>query len=336
MKTKILIVDDNEENLYLLESTLKGNGYEVTSASNGREALENALKNPPGLIISDILMPVMDGFTLCKKWKTHKALKKIPFIFYTATYTDEKDEEFALKLGADRFIVKPQDPDIFITMIKETLQKLKTGKFTPPSKPGVDEVVQLREYNQVLIRKLEDKMTHAEEANKQLTAILNRYKALLNSAPDAIFIMNEQGKIVEANLQAGKLFGYPPGEFLNLEVPDLHIEEDREKVIETIQTVKKGNLETSEWKLKRKDGSLFDGSLSATFIPGIGFQAIIRDVTDKKEAEQKIDKQLKELRQWYNVTLGREERMIELKKEVNELLKQSGKPERYRSGTKNT
>ena len=99
---KILIVDDLPQNLYMLEVLLKSNGYEVEQASNGIEALEIARKNPPEMVISDILMPGMDGFSLCRAWKSDDQLKNIPFIYYTATYTDPKDEKFAMSLGAEQ------------------------------------------------------------------------------------------------------------------------------------------------------------------------------------------------------------------------------------------
>jgi PAS domain S-box-containing protein len=165
---KILIVDDKPENSYLLESLLKGNGYKIITAPNGAEALEIALKNRVDLIISDILMPVMDGFTFCRECKNNNLLKNTPFVFYTATYTSLKDEEFALSLGADKFILKPQDPDFFLEIIKGVLKEIKEEKVRPDGISSKPEDVILKEYNAVLIRKLEDKMTQAEEAEKQL------------------------------------------------------------------------------------------------------------------------------------------------------------------------
>jgi hypothetical protein len=160
--TKVLIADDIASNLYLLESILKGNGFEVISAKNGAEALAAAKKTPPDLIITDILMPVMDGFELCRQWKADERLKTIPFIFYTATYTDPKDEQFALRLGADRFIVKPQKPDLFMQEIKKVLEESGSRTAPLPSLIPGDGKEILQEYNEVLFRKLEKKVMQLE------------------------------------------------------------------------------------------------------------------------------------------------------------------------------
>jgi hypothetical protein len=75
MATRILNVDDNADNRYLLESLLnKASGFEVISAENGKDALEKAQAQPPDLIVSDILMPVMDGYALCRAWKSDEQL----------------------------------------------------------------------------------------------------------------------------------------------------------------------------------------------------------------------------------------------------------------------
>ena len=163
----VLLVDDNPQNLYLLQVLLSANGFQVQGAANGAEALERARRDPPDMIISDILMPVMDGFTLCRAWKEDERLQPIPFVFYTATYTDPKDEDFARSLGADRFLIKPLEPDKFLTLILETLKNCQAGQPVAPHQP-VEEAEYYREYNATLIRKLEDKMLQLEKANRIL------------------------------------------------------------------------------------------------------------------------------------------------------------------------
>ena len=90
---KILIVDDNADDRVLLERALMNEGYSVSSATNGLLALERALDSPPDLIISDIMMPEMDGFELCHRVKLDDRLRHVAFIFYTATYVERKDEQ---------------------------------------------------------------------------------------------------------------------------------------------------------------------------------------------------------------------------------------------------
>ena len=165
---RVLIVDDIKENLYLLESLLKGYGYGTVTANNGAEALGLGLKEPPDLIIADILMPVMDGYTLCREWKKDDTLKNIPFIFYTATYTHPKDGEFALSLGADRFIIKPQEPEDFMNIIEQVLSEFRNGKIQGSLIPESSEVSMLKEYNETLIRKMEDRMIKSEEAEMKI------------------------------------------------------------------------------------------------------------------------------------------------------------------------
>jgi len=104
---KILVAEDDESSRKLLELVLDAQGYHVVSLENGLEALEYLGSEHVDLIISDILMPKMDGFGLCKAVKQNVNLQNIPFIFYTATYTSSHDKRFALDLGADKFLIKP-------------------------------------------------------------------------------------------------------------------------------------------------------------------------------------------------------------------------------------
>ena len=159
---RIIIVDDKKENQYLLETLLKGNGNEVVSVANGAEALERLRSGRFDLIVSDILMPVMDGFQMCREVKRDEAMKNIPLVFYTATYTEEKDEELALQVGADRFVRKPVEPDKFLKLIRGVIRDAAEGKIRR-GEPGLKEEKEiLNLYSERLVKKLEGKMLALE------------------------------------------------------------------------------------------------------------------------------------------------------------------------------
>jgi DNA-binding response OmpR family regulator len=138
----------------MLQVLLKGNGYEVETAGNGAVALEKARNNPPDIVISDILMSVMDGFALCRELRRDDRLKTVTFIIYTAIYTDLKDEAFGLSIGADRFLVKPLDPEVLIKEITAVIRH-KDGKAkVSAEKEALPEPTFLKECTETLVRKL--------------------------------------------------------------------------------------------------------------------------------------------------------------------------------------
>jgi signal transduction histidine kinase len=164
MPVKVLNVDDRDENRYLLEAMLRGDGHAVVSVTNGVEALDRLSREKFDLIISDVLMPQMDGFQLCREVKRRKDTKDIPFIFYTATYTDRKDRELALSLGASRFIIKPTEPEQFVEVVREVLREHERGEAPPPRPPVESESEYLRVYNERLVQKLEHKVNQLQDA----------------------------------------------------------------------------------------------------------------------------------------------------------------------------
>jgi len=186
---KILIVDDKKENLYLLERILTKMGYEVVMAENGEQALEKLYSDNFLMVISDILMPVMDGYQLCKAVKSNKKFKDIWFVLYTATYIKKEDEEFALDLGADKFLRKPLKPEKFIEIIKNLIQKTEISQ-VKPSKPIIKEEKEiLKLYNERLIHKLEQKVLALEKETverKQVEEVLleseKKYREAYNRA----------------------------------------------------------------------------------------------------------------------------------------------------------
>lgn len=169
MKT-LLVVDDNEQNRYMLQALFCGHGYAVNMAADGVEALERAREHMPDLLLTDILMPRMDGYSLCRQWKGDEMLKQIPLVFYTGTYTDPKDRQFALDMGADCFLLKPAEPEVLLAAVEGILAGSHAAQRPSSANPVLEEAGYFKQYNETLIRKLEEKMAELESANRRLEA----------------------------------------------------------------------------------------------------------------------------------------------------------------------
>ena len=236
---KILTVDDHEESLYLLQSLLEGSGHEVFSAGNGVEALKILEAGGIEMIISDILMPVMDGFQLCRKVRTSKIFHAIPFIVYTATYTGQQDEEVALKMGADRFIRKPCEPDVFLKTVKEVSAET-AGRKDHPAVPELEDKEEItRLYNKQLVLKLEKKMQEAEqemkarkEAEKALRESRNRLIEAQRIAGMGDFTLDVETNAVSFSEALLELLKYDKDRIFDLDElhKTVHHPEDMEKI----------------------------------------------------------------------------------------------------------
>jgi DNA-binding response OmpR family regulator len=124
----LLVVEDNNDILKFLETTLNFKGHRVLTAHNGEEALNVMQNERPALIITDILMPKMDGFSLLNKLRSNIETQNIPVILISAFYIEPEDKIFAFTLGATRFIKKPINMEDFIQTIEELLAQ---GEHSP-------------------------------------------------------------------------------------------------------------------------------------------------------------------------------------------------------------
>lgn len=120
MKTKILIIEDNEQNMYMLSYLLESDNYEVIQAFSGKEGIEAAKTVVPNIILLDIQLPEMDGYTVALKIREIEELKKTPIIAVTS-YAMPGDKEKAIESGATGYIEKPINPDTFISQMKSFL-----------------------------------------------------------------------------------------------------------------------------------------------------------------------------------------------------------------------
>jgi DNA-binding response OmpR family regulator len=127
----LLVVEDDPDILKLLETTLSFKGYRVVIAHNGREAIDIILREHPALVIADIMMPELDGFGMAHRLRISPDTSNIPVVFITATFVALEDREFALSLGAARFIRKPIDLDKFLTTIEELLEESSSAGLAP-------------------------------------------------------------------------------------------------------------------------------------------------------------------------------------------------------------
>jgi two-component system, cell cycle response regulator DivK len=121
MKTKILIIEDNEQNMYMLSYLLESENYEVIQAFNGTSGIKAAKNHNPDIILLDIQLPEMDGYTVAAKLRENEELKKTPIIAVTS-YAMPGDKEKAIESGATGYIEKPINPDTFISQMKSFLQ----------------------------------------------------------------------------------------------------------------------------------------------------------------------------------------------------------------------
>jgi light-regulated signal transduction histidine kinase (bacteriophytochrome) len=161
----ILIVDDNEINRKLLRVTLQEEGFTIVEAADGLEAMEMLEKDPVDGVISDVLMPRMDGYRLCHKIRTEGRWKEIPFIFYTMTFLSAADAKLSQDVGADRFLKKPASVEDIVRSFEELWKQRGCSKGQNPS---VTEKEILEKYNERIFIKLEERNAELQESNEKL------------------------------------------------------------------------------------------------------------------------------------------------------------------------
>jgi CheY-like chemotaxis protein len=177
----ILVVEDVPHILELLEVTLRFKGYPVVTARNGQEALDFIAQEHPALVITDILMPKLDGFALVHRLRSNPKTSNIPIIFLSATYVTPEDKAFAMSLGVVRFLEKPVDTEEFLLTVAEVLTQ---GPSTIPR--ALDDEQFYRGYRDRLENKLRHKIGQIQRTERLLETLPEdqkpAFRALLEEA----------------------------------------------------------------------------------------------------------------------------------------------------------
>lgn len=285
---RILIAEDDENSRHLLEDVLSSEGYEVVSFDNGLKALSYLQVEPVDLIISDILMPELDGYGLCRALKQHIHLQKIPFIFYTATYTTAQDERFAIALGANKFLIKPMLMPDFLEAIKQVMDSNETGR--GPKNRGLyrGSPLKLDKQHADLVRgKLDKKLIELNEEKTKLIESEARFRDFAEASADWFWESNEQHKI-------NVLIGGPAGlNFYTLtDLAEACHSHSSNEMLKTLQTHKRFSDfvvhftdELGKLVYLRVSGKpLFE--LSGKFI---GYRGVGRDVSEMVALNRKVE-----------------------------------------------
>jgi diguanylate cyclase (GGDEF)-like protein len=276
---RILVAEDDDNSRQLLEAVLSAEGHEVSSFDNGLKAFAHLQTQPADLIISDILMPEMDGYGLCRAVKQNHHLENIPFIFYTATYTSSQDERFAMSLGASKFLIKPMlMPDFMKEVHAATQADAKRGG---PKNRGLYRGSPLKLDKQHVERvreKLDKKLSELQEEKVKLAESEARFRDFAEASAAWFWESNDELKI-------NYLTGGPEGlSFYSLtdlaEACHSHSSNEMLKILQTQQNfsdfIVKFTDEAETLMYLRVSGkAVYDKNGSFTGYRGVG-----RDVTD--------------------------------------------------------
>jgi PAS domain S-box-containing protein len=320
---KILVIEDNTQSLYLLQQYFAGRGHVVWPAANGREALAMINANgAPDAVVSDALMPLMDGFEFCTAIRRDPRYHTLPFILYTATYTADSDERFALSIGVDRFVVKPIEPERLMIIVDEVVAAVKSR---PPREIVRTQLAeeQLQEYTRMVLVKLEDKLAELSAANaallaseesvrtlnEKLVATVHHLEAEIDEhrrSEELLRMAQNAGGIgcwesatrgdIHWTEEACALLGYavrPEPRLITDFLKDI-VAEDRKRAEETFATLSANTSKTFELEIRLGTNS---GKPKHLLLRGAHFPAknggtarwlgIVQDITARKEAEQR-------------------------------------------------
>ncbi|MBV8847141.1 MAG: response regulator [Bryobacterales bacterium] len=262
-QVKILLVDDSPENLVSLEATLSGLGQDLVLANSGKEALRHLLQEDFAVILLDVKMPEMDGFETAELIRSRKRSRHTPILFLTAYKSDEHLFR-GYDLGAVDFLFKPIIPEVLRSKVSVFVELTR---------------------NNVLLQKQAEVLIKAER----------KFRSLLEAAPDAMAVLDQDGRIEVVNKQVEKVFGYDRQDLLGRSM-EILVPFFREGYgIGTSAAGKEGpgahNGASLDLRGIRKDGSEFPVEITVSPLDteeGRVVTAAIRDVTEQKQAVKDI------------------------------------------------
>jgi PAS domain S-box-containing protein len=294
-KLRILHLEDNPEDVELVRETIAAQGIEAGIVDvETRDDLINALeKGNFDLILADYTLPSFDGLTALAIVRAKFPF--LPFIFVTGTMGEEKAVE-TLKQGATDYVLKSH-----LTRLVTSIMRA--------------------------LREAEER-SERKKAQEALLDSEQKYRTIVENINDALYMHDFRGNIIDVNENACKMIGYKREELLGLNLSVLDSEENKRLLPERMQQLLKENSILFEGQHIRKDGRILPVEISAKVVTREGngiIQGFVRDISDRKKTDEEIRQRIQELEDFYDMAIGRELRMIELKEEIEKLKEELAK-----------
>ncbi|MHB1025814.1 MAG: response regulator [Desulfobacteria bacterium] len=326
--SEILVVEDSPTQAEKLKHLLQAQRYRIRIAKNGSEALSLLQESRPSLVITDVLMPVMNGYELCAAIKGQESLRDIPVILLTSL-SDPKDVLEALKCGANNFITKPYDDAYLLSHIRYILanaetqgDRLKMGieitvggsvhyissdrqqifdfllstydSYARKNQELVLTTEQLRQLNEQLEEKVRERTAAIEESAR-------RYRVLFEQSPFGILLLDpETRRAVEFNETAHRQLGYSRDEFASLTIADYEAHENPEEIDKKFRDALKGEIFEFQTSHRTREGDIRDILMTTraiTLSDRTVLHTIFQDITDKTKVERELAQSTEQLRQ---------------------------------------
>lgn len=296
---KILIVDDNEVNRYTLGKIITGAGYEVFTAKNGKEGLKLFKDRRPDLLITDLQMPVMDGFELAGQIRLNRSSEHIPIIFISATYTDLASKIKAMDIGGNDYLTQPVDTDELLFKVKSMLRV----------KGLYDEHLYAKEEREKLLHDLQTHQIELEMQNNELQKAhstleqsRSRYADLYDFAPVGYFTFDKNGMVLEVNLTGAGLLVINRQQLIRKPFRNYITKEDQDLFYQHLKSVFQSKTKQKcEIRIMRKNDKELHVLLESMPVKNnednvIQIRSAITDITERREIEEKLHLNLLQLR----------------------------------------
>jgi PAS domain S-box-containing protein len=309
----ILLVDDRPDNLLVMKKVIQKAlpRIKIATIEESGKVMEFLSASEVSAIVSDVQMPGMDGIELCKLIKDSGDTQHIPLILITSHDASSDLRVRGLDAGADDFINKPINNIELVARISVMLRIKRAN----------DEVRNLNAYLDRLV--------------DERTQTLEQYKYIVSNCPDMLALIDMNFVYLAVNPAYLRAFNKTLDEMIGMTVAEVFGEEFFKTIIKPRgeRCLAGEDIRYHEWFdfpfAERKYMDVIYSPYRGLNMKIQGFAVSARDITKRKEAQQKSEKHLKELEQWYLVTLDREGRVRELKSEVNKLLSKLGEQAKY-------